>query len=140
MSCEFGASICHSNAECYDHEDGSCCRCNPGFYGNGELCLANSVAQRVTGTVSGLINGVSFSEQSVHSYVVTEDGRTYTAISKISDSIGMDMQVINSIYFILSPVLLLLREGIRKFSLVISVDKIFLKINLSLTQAVIIHY
>ena len=50
------------------------------------------VPQRINGKVSGTVNGVSFHEEDLHSYVVTSDGRAYTAISKMPDTIGYDMQ------------------------------------------------
>ncbi len=49
-------------------------------------------AQRVNGKVSGTINGVSIVDQDLHAYVVTNDGRAYTAISRIPDSIGISLQ------------------------------------------------
>lgn len=35
---------------------------------------------------------MSFQEEDLHSYVVTSDGRAYTAVSKMNDSIGFDLQ------------------------------------------------
>ncbi len=43
--------------------------------------------------VSGNINGVAIQEQELHCYIVTADGRTYTAISRIAPDIGWDIQV-----------------------------------------------
>lgn len=43
--------------------------------------------------MNGNLNGVDITGQDIHCYVVTEDGRTYTAISRISDMLGGDMQV-----------------------------------------------
>ena len=40
----------------------------------------------------------SFQDQDVHSYIVTEDGRTYTALSKMPIEIGAELQVTN-LYF-----------------------------------------
>ena len=51
-------------------------------FGDGKNCLPNGVPQRVNGVVGGTINSVSVVEQSLHCYVVTADGRTYTAISR----------------------------------------------------------
>ena len=42
--------------------------------------------------VNGELNGVSIIAQDLHCYVVTEDGRTYTAISRISENLGWQMQ------------------------------------------------
>jgi len=42
--------------------------------------------------VSGEVNGVRFQDEDLHSYVVTSDGRAYTAVSKLNDTVGFDMQ------------------------------------------------
>ena len=42
--------------------------------------------------VNGELNGVSIIAQDLNCYVVTEDGRTYTAISRISEKLGWQMQ------------------------------------------------
>ena len=51
-------------------------------FGDGKNCLPDGIPQRVNGVVCGTINSVSVIEQSLHCYVVTADGRTYTAISR----------------------------------------------------------
>ena len=51
-------------------------------YGDGKNCLPNGIPQRVNGIVNGRINSIDIVEQSLHCYVVTQDGRTYTAISR----------------------------------------------------------
>ena len=51
-------------------------------YGDGKSCLPNGIPQRVNGIVNGKINSVDVKEQSLHCYIVTQDGRTYTAISR----------------------------------------------------------
>ena len=51
-------------------------------FGDGKNCLPNGIPQRVNGVVGGSMNSVSIVEQSLHCYVVTADGRTYTAISR----------------------------------------------------------
>ena len=38
------------------------------------------------------MNGYNVGEVDLHSYIVTEDGRTFTAISRIPPSIGFSMQ------------------------------------------------
>ena len=38
---------------------------------------------RVTGKVFGELNGVQLTEVDLHSYVLTADGRTYTALSRV---------------------------------------------------------
>lgn len=35
-----GARKCHADANCHQYQDGSCCKCNAGSYGNGKECLA----------------------------------------------------------------------------------------------------
>eukprot|EP00092_Neocalanus_flemingeri_P000676 GFUD01000718.1.p1 GENE.GFUD01000718.1~~GFUD01000718.1.p1 ORF type:complete len:1537 (-),score=283.11 GFUD01000718.1:154-4470(-) len=91
-SCQEGKGVCHSQAECSDNQFGFCCTCNPGWYGDGQNCLAEALPQRVNGRVNGELNGVSIAAQDLHCYVVTEDGRTYTAISRIPDHLGWAMQ------------------------------------------------
>lgn len=39
VSCQTGATMCHSQAQCVDNEAGYCCICSEGFYGNGRICL-----------------------------------------------------------------------------------------------------
>ena len=51
-------------------------------YGDGKNCLPNGIPQRVNGIVNGRINSIDIVEQSLHCYIVTQDGRTYTAISR----------------------------------------------------------
>ena len=46
------------------------------------LCLPKGIPQRVMGKVNANINLMEIKEQELHCYVVTEDGRAYTAISK----------------------------------------------------------
>jgi nidogen (entactin) len=50
------------------------------------------IPQRINGKVSGKINGLSFQDEDLHSYVVTSDGRAYTAVSKMNETIGFDLQ------------------------------------------------
>ncbi len=49
------------------------------------------VAQRVNGKVSGTINGQSLGTADLHAYVVTSDGRAYTAISRVPGELGRSM-------------------------------------------------
>ncbi len=92
-----GDTFCHSRARCVDHAGGSCCRCNPGHFGDGRNCLADGAPQRINGIVGGEVNTVDFSGQDLHCYVVTEDGRTYTAISRVPESIGTAMQSLTAV-------------------------------------------
>ena len=87
-----GKASCHSQGECIDNQRGFCCRCGLSWYGDGQNCLREGVPQRVNGRVNGELNGVRVDEQDLHCYVVTADGRTYTAISRIPASLGWHMQ------------------------------------------------
>jgi nidogen (entactin) len=92
-SCSEGGSLrCDANAECQDFRSGYCCKCGAGFFGNGRNCLKPDLPQRVNGKVYGTINGVQIDEEDLHAYVVTKDGRVYTAISKVAPVIGHAMQ------------------------------------------------
>ncbi|XP_063236036.1 nidogen isoform X2 [Bacillus rossius redtenbacheri] len=94
-TCVHGATVCHSKSRCVDHATGFCCSCKSGYYGNGLTCLKDGIPLRVNGKVSGKVNGEEFSQLDLQSYVVTLDGRTYTAISRVPSSIGYDMQTLN---------------------------------------------
>lgn len=86
-----GRLKCHSSATCIDTRRGFCCKCNKGFYGNGYSCLREEVPVRVSGKVVGRLNDISISSQ-LQSYVVTADGRSYTAVSPLTPNIGYSMQ------------------------------------------------
>ena len=46
-SCEKGGHMtCHSSSTCENVNDGFCCKCIEGWYGDGRSCLANSVPKR----------------------------------------------------------------------------------------------
>lgn len=46
----------------------------------------------------GNLNGVSLDDDlMMHTYVVTTDGRTYSAISRVPASLGAAMQTLNSV-------------------------------------------
>ncbi|KAK7893402.1 hypothetical protein WMY93_022554 [Mugilogobius chulae] len=83
---------CSQNAICSDYATGFCCHCKPGFFGNGRQCLPDGAPQRVSGKVSGTImvgsTPVMLDHVDLHAYIVVGDGRAYTAISKVPDSIG----------------------------------------------------
>lgn len=49
----------------------------------------------MNGKVSGTLNGIRLEELDLQCYVVTNDGRTYTAISKVPEQLGYDMQSLN---------------------------------------------
>ncbi|XP_046389156.1 nidogen-like isoform X2 [Ischnura elegans] len=96
-SCAAGGTVCHIKATCIDYDPGFCCHCQNGYYGNGINCLKEDIPLRVNGKVSGTINGISVSDMDLQAYVVTSDGRTYTAISRVPDNVGFDIQVLNVI-------------------------------------------
>jgi nidogen (entactin) len=54
--------------------------------------LVKDEAQRISGKVSGRVNGVTIDTVDLHAYVVTTDGRTYTAISRIPVPVGFSLQ------------------------------------------------
>ncbi|KAM4559740.1 nidogen-2 [Odontesthes bonariensis] len=83
---------CSENAFCMDYATGFCCHCRPGFYGNGRHCLPEGAPQRVSGKFSGTltvgVTPVELNDIHLHSYIVVGDGRAYTAISKVPESVG----------------------------------------------------
>ena len=94
-SCSRGSPVCHNNADCVDYSPGFCCQCKQGWFGNGDNCLANNETQRGTGAISGLLNGVEMVlERDLHCYIMTKDGRTYTAISRVPRQVGWDLQAL----------------------------------------------
>uniref|UniRef100_A0A7M4F0X5 Nidogen 2 n=1 Tax=Crocodylus porosus TaxID=8502 RepID=A0A7M4F0X5_CROPO len=86
-TCEQHHSLCSPHAFCTDYATGFCCHCQTKFYGNGRQCLPEGTAHRLNGKVSGnLLVGrtpVHFANVDLHAYVVGNDGRAYTAISRI---------------------------------------------------------
>ncbi|XP_071534542.1 nidogen [Panulirus ornatus] len=94
QSCAIGGSICHSNAFCTDYTPGFCCSCKDDYFGNGINCVLKEEPLRVTGKVIGNINGVEIEDSDLHAYVLTAEGRSYTAISRIPSQIGYDLQSI----------------------------------------------
>ena len=96
-SCLEGTRLCHINAKCIDYESGFCCECLPSFYGNGKQCLEPGVPQRLNGKVFGSINGVELYDLDMHTYVVTSDGRAYTAISRVPPQLGVSLQTVSTI-------------------------------------------
>lgn len=87
-----GKFECDSSATCTDTPTGFCCKCNEGYYGNGKNCIKNDVPIRVSGKVVGLINNETISAQ-LQSYVVMTEGRSYTAISPLSSTVGYSLQL-----------------------------------------------
>ncbi|XP_017793749.1 PREDICTED: nidogen-2 [Habropoda laboriosa] len=96
-NCRTGATSCHSRATCVDYEVGFCCHCKQGYFGNGKSCQPNDVPLRVFGRVSGNINNVEFATRDLQCYVQTEDGRTYTAVSRVPEEIGASFLLLGNL-------------------------------------------
>ncbi|XP_029449963.1 nidogen-1 isoform X2 [Rhinatrema bivittatum] len=103
QTCASNRHRCSVYAVCRDYSTGFCCRCLPGYYGNGRQCVEEGTPQRVNGKVKGrLFVGntavpVVFENIDLHSYVVVNDGRAYTAISTISESLGYSLLPLASV-------------------------------------------
>ncbi|XP_057670529.1 nidogen [Diorhabda carinulata] len=91
-SCSGAKTLCHIQGKCIDYDEGFCCECNTNYYGNGKHCVKKDVPLRVNGKIYGKINGEKLEGLDLQSYVVMPDGRAYTAISRIPESIGYDIQ------------------------------------------------
>ncbi|XP_035215631.1 LOW QUALITY PROTEIN: nidogen-2-like, partial [Stegodyphus dumicola] len=87
---------CPPHSTCVDHPDrkGFCCVCKSNYFGNGRNCVEKNSPQRMNGKVSGIINDIPLQEADLHAYIVTEDGRTYTAVSRVPPAVGSDLQVL----------------------------------------------
>ncbi|XP_053375002.1 nidogen-1-like [Mercenaria mercenaria] len=96
-TCQDGARQCHSDAICVDYANGFCCSCVAPAFGNGKHCITTEQPQRLNGKVSGTLNGVSFENLDMHAFVVTKDGRAYTAISRVPDEISSGLMTLNTI-------------------------------------------
>lgn len=94
-SCAEGhLGTCHSSATCVDKAEGFCCKCLKGYYGNGKSCIKNTVPIRVSGSLSGNINNQPIdSSAKLQSYIVLQDGRSYTAINPISQELGAHLKL-----------------------------------------------
>ncbi|XP_069741272.1 nidogen-1 [Narcine bancroftii] len=101
--CSVNHHVCSIHGQCRDYVAGFCCHCNPGYYGNGKQCVAEGTPQRVNGKVNGKIFvgtnpvPVQFENIDLHSYVVVNDGRSYTAISRIPVAVGWSLLPLSSI-------------------------------------------
>ncbi|KAM8953515.1 nidogen-1 [Pelodytes ibericus] len=97
QTCANNRHQCSIHAFCRDYSTGFCCSCNAGYYGNGRQCVSEGSAQRVNGKVKGRIfvgsnpDPVVVENIDLHSYVVVNDGRAYTAVSTIVDSLGYSL-------------------------------------------------
>ncbi|XP_014677741.1 PREDICTED: nidogen-2-like [Priapulus caudatus] len=92
-TCAQGADECHINARCVDHNPGYCCECAQPFIGNGHSCIEPNKPQRVNGKATGEVNGRAISAD-LHAYIVTGDGRAYTAISRVPAEIGLPLSLL----------------------------------------------
>ncbi|KAM7322614.1 hypothetical protein ACRRTK_018119 [Alexandromys fortis] len=96
-TCANNRHQCSVHAECRDYATGFCCRCVANYTGNGRQCVAEGSPQRVNGKVKGRIFvgdsqvPVVFENTDLHSYVVMNDGRSYTAISTIPETVGYSL-------------------------------------------------
>ncbi|KAK9891601.1 hypothetical protein WA026_015561 [Henosepilachna vigintioctopunctata] len=91
-TCAEAPTYCHVHGKCIDYERGFCCECDESFYGNGRFCVKKDSPLRVNGKITGTINGEKLGSIDLQSYIVMVDARAYTAISKIPESIGVDIQ------------------------------------------------
>lgn len=92
-SCAEGGRLkCHSAATCQDTRYGYSCQCKSTYYGNGRTCIKNDVPVRVSGQISGRISGIDL-QALIQSYVVLNDGRSYTAINPLDAGLGFSSQL-----------------------------------------------
>uniref|UniRef100_A0A673TLK3 Nidogen 1 n=1 Tax=Suricata suricatta TaxID=37032 RepID=A0A673TLK3_SURSU len=97
QTCANNRHQCSVHAECRDFATGFCCSCVAGYTGNGRQCVAEGSPQRVNGKVKGRIlvgsspDPIVFENTDLHSYVVMNHGRSYTAISTIPETVGYSL-------------------------------------------------
>lgn len=120
-----GRHTCSKFGECRNYPTGQCCRCKPGFYGNGVECVSEGVPQRMNGKMSGrLFVGdspvpVEISNNDLHSYVVVNDGRAYVAISSIPPSVGFSLQPLSAVGGVIGWAFALQQPGFKNgFSII----------------------
>ncbi|XGW06087.1 hypothetical protein V3C99_016431 [Haemonchus contortus] len=92
-----GTSACHENGVCRDYTEGFCCECKPGYFGNGKDCVKKGDPQRITGSLEGVINGISIDHVDLYTLVTATDGHAYTALSKIPSDLGHQFLLLNPI-------------------------------------------
>ncbi|KAF7253583.1 Nidogen-1 [Varanus komodoensis] len=103
QSCANNRHQCSIHAVCKDYPNGFCCSCVAGYKGNGKQCVAEGSPQRVNGKVKGRIfvgnnpEPIVFENTDLHSYVVMNHGRAYTAISTIPEKLGFSLLPLASI-------------------------------------------
>ena len=49
----------------------------------------------MNGKINGILNGQEIKQQDLQSYVMTTDGRSYTALSHVPQDVGFDMQTLS---------------------------------------------
>ncbi|XP_077526429.1 nidogen [Haemaphysalis longicornis] len=98
-TCSTAREPCPPSTVCQDFATGFCCYCDRGFFGNGKNCISNGSPQRVTGKLTGSLNDLPIGgEVDFHTYVDTANGRTYTALSRVSPtSLGSDLRALLAI-------------------------------------------
>ncbi|KAE8752468.1 hypothetical protein FOCC_FOCC000590 [Frankliniella occidentalis] len=96
-TCRSDQTVCHAAAECADRGGEACCVCRSSHFGNGRQCLTNGAPFRVTGRLSGSINDVNVTSLDLQSYVLVQDGRSYTAFSGVSAELGAELQLLTPI-------------------------------------------
>ncbi|XP_054720525.1 nidogen-2-like [Uloborus diversus] len=104
---------CSPHSTCIDHpeKDGFCCVCKDNYFGNGRNCAEKNSPQRMNGKVSGMINDVQLQDADLHAYIVTEDGRTYTAISRVPSAVGSDLQILTPLGAVVGWLFAVSRSG-----------------------------
>jgi len=55
------------------------------------------VNQRLNGKLSGQINGVDLSETNMHSFMLTQDGKAYTAVNMVPLDVSVPLMTMNTI-------------------------------------------
>ncbi|XP_025964741.1 nidogen-1 isoform X2 [Dromaius novaehollandiae] len=119
QTCANSRHQCSVHAICKDYSNGFCCSCIAGYKGNGRQCVAEGSPQRVNGKVKGRIfvgNNpvpVIFENTDLHSYVVMNQGRAYTAISTIPETLGYSLLPLASIGGIIGWMFAVEQEGYK---------------------------
>jgi len=62
-----------------------------------KLQFISDIPERAVGKVKGVLNGIAIEDADLYSYVVPADGRAYTAVAKIADRMGYDLQSLSVI-------------------------------------------
>ncbi|XP_065257208.1 nidogen-1 [Emys orbicularis] len=119
QTCANNRHQCSVHAVCRDYPNGYCCSCIAGYKGNGRQCVAEGSPQRVNGKVKGKIFvgsnpvPVVFENTDLHSYVVMNHGRAYTAISTIPEVLGYSLLPLASVGGIIGWMFAVEQQGYR---------------------------